>query len=161
MQVSNATFELDGVPGTGGGTLSFAVPTAAAVHVEMDRFDLDAYAQAGDIPNVAPSTLAATPAVTAAHPVATPPPTTAPSFGPKAKVAKLVYRGETLNGVEGDATVQGNLLKLTDLKVANLPSCRAARLGERFRLRAALRPDSPPPSRTPTGCSTTPSCPNS
>ena len=43
-----------------------------------------------------------------------------PVFGLKAKVAKLVFRKETLSGVEGDISVQGNLLKLNTVKVADL-----------------------------------------
>ena len=45
---------------------------------------------------------------------------TVPVFGLKAKVAKLVFRKETLNGVEGDVSVQGNLLKLSIVKIADL-----------------------------------------
>ena len=44
----------------------------------------------------------------------------AANLGLKAKVAKLVYRGETLNGVDGDVAVQGNVLKLNNLQVADL-----------------------------------------
>lgn len=111
LQVSNATFDLDGAPGTGSGTLTFSAPLAAAVTVAMDRFDLDAY-----MPK--PSTTAV--AVPATPGAAAKPAGPAPTFGLKAKVAKLVYRGETLAGVEGDATVQGNLLKIAGLKIADL-----------------------------------------
>lgn len=46
-----------------------------------------------------------------------PPP---PSFGLKAKIANLIYRGEPLKGVDADVTVQGNILKLNGIKVADL-----------------------------------------
>ena len=49
---------------------------------------------------------------------------TVPVFGLKAKVAKLVFRKETLSGVEGDVSVQGNLLKLNTVKVADLLGAR-------------------------------------
>src|SRR5262249_6586705 len=42
-----------------------------------------------------------------------------PKIGLKLKVAKLAYRGQTLNGVEADATVQGNLLQLANVIVAD------------------------------------------
>ena len=35
-------------------------------------------------------------------------------------MAKLVFRKETLSGVEGDVSVQGNLLKVNAFKVADL-----------------------------------------
>ena len=57
--------------------------------------------------------------------------TTAANLGLKAKIAKLVYRGETLNGVEGDVAMQGNLLKLNNLQVADV-------LGGKLALKGAV-----------------------
>ena len=53
-------------------------------------------------------------------PAPPPPDKTVPVFGLKAKVAKLVFRKQTLGGIEGDVSVQGNLLKLNTVKVADL-----------------------------------------
>ncbi|MFI5000449.1 MAG: AsmA family protein, partial [Reyranellales bacterium] len=124
LQVSDAKFDFDGTPGTGSGTLTFATPLTAAVTVAMDRFDLDAYMPKP--PTTPVSSFGAPIAATAQKPAGP-----LPSFGLKAKVAKLVYRAETLNGVEGDATVQGNLLKVADLKVADL-------LGAKLQLRGSV-----------------------
>ncbi len=52
-------------------------------------------------------------------------------LGLKAKVAKLVFRGETLNGIDADLSVQGNLLKVNGLKVAEL-------LGAKFDLKGQV-----------------------
>ena len=120
VQVSEATFALDGVSATGSGTLALGVPIAATVQVQIDRFDLDGYLPepATGLAAVLP---AAAPAVVAA-PAATSVPAdpAAPSFGLKAKIASLVYRGQPLKGVEADVVVQGRLLKLNGLKVGDL-----------------------------------------
>src|SRR5260370_40978749 len=83
--------------------------------------DLDAYMpEPGTAP--APPTATATP---------TPPEAMAANLGLKAKVAKLIYRGETLNGVDGDVAIQGNVLKLNNLAVADL-------LGGKLALKGAV-----------------------
>lgn len=120
VQVSEATFALDGVSATGSGTLALGVPIAATVQVQIDRFDLDGY-----LPEPATG-LAAVLSTAAPAAVATPAATNvpadpaAPSFGLKAKIASLVYRGQPLKGVEADVVVQGRLLKLNGFKVADL-----------------------------------------
>jgi hypothetical protein len=43
----------------------------------------------------------------------------------KAKVAKLVFRKQTLGGIEGDASLQGNLLKVNAFKIADLLGAKA------------------------------------
>jgi uncharacterized protein involved in outer membrane biogenesis len=110
LQITDVVFDFDGLKGSAGGTVSLGLPVTAALHIELDRFDLDAY-----LPQ--PST--ASSLVTTTAP-ATAPTTAATNLGLKAKVAKLVYRGETLNGVDGDVVVQGNVLKLNTLQVADL-----------------------------------------
>ena len=101
----------------------------ATTTLQLDRFDLDAYMPPEQPAPIAPTTDAAkaatatpstaTPA-TLVPPAPPPPDKTVPVFGLKAKVAKLVFRKETLSGVEGDVSVQGNLLKLNTVKVADL-----------------------------------------
>ena len=140
VQLSDVAFDLDDQHGMGGGSVTFALPLAVATQIQIDRFDLDAYmpksvAQpslpAPSLP--APSTGAVTPAaataptaaptaaIAPAKPAAAVPPgPPPPSFGLKAKVASVIYRGESLKGVDADLTVQGNVLKLNGIKVADL-----------------------------------------
>lgn len=128
VQVGDLVAELDGQRATGSGAVSFGVPLTATVALQADRFDLDAY-----MPPTAPPkkdapvvVAAATPAAATAAPPAGPPAAaaapdkTAPVLGLKAKVAKLVFRQQVLGGVEADASVQGNVLKLNNVKVADL-----------------------------------------
>ncbi len=115
VNVSDATLELDGQPAKGAGTLTFGPPFAVTATVDADRFDLDAYMPKRS--EVATSIAAAVATVVAPSPA---PDKTTPRFQLKSKIAKLVYRQETLNGVAVDATVQGNLLSLSSVKVADL-----------------------------------------
>lgn len=130
LQVSDVAFVLDDVKGTGAGTLTFTAPLTATAEVKLERFDLDAYMPkvpeaavpaALEALSVTPTATARTEAVatTAGAPLPVP-----PSFGLKAKVAALVYRGEPAKGVEMDVTLQGNMLKLNDVKVADLLGAR-------------------------------------
>jgi len=130
LQISDLAIDLDGQPAKGSGAVTFAVPLTAVTTLQLDRFDLDAYmpAEQPAVP-IAPTADAATAVTTAPSatkpatlvPPAPPPPDkTLPVFGLKAKVAKLMFRKETLSGVEGDISVQGNLLKLNTAKVADL-----------------------------------------
>ena len=130
LQISDLAIDLDGQQAKGSGAVTFAVPLVATTTLQLDRFDLDAYRPPAEpaVP-IAPTVDAATAVTTAPSatkpatlvPPAPPPPDkTLPVFGLKAKVAKLVFRGETLGGVEGDISVQGNLLKLNTAKVADL-----------------------------------------
>ncbi|MBS0540315.1 MAG: AsmA family protein [Proteobacteria bacterium] len=115
LDLSDGTFRLDGTKGTLGGTLFLKAPMTATLAVGMERFDLDAY-----MPR--PS---GTPAPAAAPPPPPPPasaarPDGAPSIGLALDIKQLQYRGETMNGVVGKATWQGNVLKLEDIQVADL-----------------------------------------
>jgi uncharacterized protein involved in outer membrane biogenesis len=119
LTVTDATLELDGQPAKAGGALTFGPPFAVSATLDVDRFDLDAYM---------PMAAAAVPPAVAAEPApngppvrtATAPDKTTPKFQLKSKVGKLVYRQETLGGVEANATMQGNLLTLDGIKVADL-----------------------------------------
>ena len=126
LQIADLAIDLDGQPAKGSGAVTFAVPLTAVTTLQLDRFDLDAYmpVEQPAVP-IAPTADAATavttaPAATKPATPAPPPDKTLPVFGLKAKVAKLVFRKETLSGVEGDISVQGNLLKLNTAKVADL-----------------------------------------
>ncbi len=124
VNVGDATLEIDGQPAKGGGTLAFGPPFAVTATVDADHLDLDAYMPKR--PESATSIAAAPtpdPVVAAMASVVAPSPApdkTTPKFQLKSKVAKLVYRQETLNGVAADITVQGNLLSLNSVKVADL-----------------------------------------
>jgi uncharacterized protein involved in outer membrane biogenesis len=130
LQIGDLAIDLDGQQAKGSGAVTFAVPLTAVTTLQLDRFDLDAYMPpAPPAVPVAPTVDAAAAATTA--PPATKPATLVPAappspdkslpvFGLKAKVAKLLFRKETLSGVEGDISVQGNLLKLNTVKVADL-----------------------------------------
>lgn len=120
VNVTAAALELDGQPARVGGALTLGPPFTVAATLEVDRFDLDAYmptrtapmpqAGASNAPSIGPMAQAAAPT----------PDKSTPKFQVKSKVAKLVYRRETLTGVEANATMQGNLLILDGIKVANL-----------------------------------------
>jgi len=124
LEISALTMDLDGQRATGSGSITFGVPLTVATSVQLDSFDLDAY-----LPEPRESSVVADPAastapapVTAAAPAA--PDKTLPVLGLKAKVAKLSFRGGTLNGIEADFAVQGNLLKVNALKVADILGAR-------------------------------------
>jgi uncharacterized protein involved in outer membrane biogenesis len=130
LQISDLTIDLDGQQAKGSGAVTLAVPLVAATTLQLDRFDLDAYmppaqpavpvAPTVDAATAVTTAPPATKAATVVPPAPPPPDKTLPVFGLKAKVAKLVFRKETLSGVEGDISVQGNLLKLNTVKVADL-----------------------------------------
>ena len=129
LQIAGLTVDLDGQQATGSGGVAFSLPLTATTTLQLDRFDLDAYLPPEQPAPIAP-TSDAVKAATATPSTATPatvvppapplPDKTVPVFGLKAKVAKLVFRKETLSGLEGDVSVQGNLLKLNTVKVADL-----------------------------------------
>ncbi len=115
VQIADMQAQLDGERVTGSGSVTFGTPLALAATLQADHFDLDAY-----LPAVTAPTAPGTPATgNAAAPPPAPDPAT-PVFALKAKVTKLIVRKLTLGGVEGDASMQGNLLKVNSLKVADL-----------------------------------------
>ena len=71
----------------------------------------------------------APPATMGVPPIQPPPDLAALPVTIKAKVAKLVYRKETFTAFDSDVTLQGNAVKLNDLKVANALGGRAALRG--------------------------------
>lgn len=125
VQIADMVAELDGQRATGSGSVTFGTPIAVAATLQAGRFDLDGYLPAA--PTAAPSA-PITPlvgnapvAIATLIPAAPPPPDPAtPVFALKAKVAKLTFRKQILGGIEGDASVQGNLLKVNAFKVADL-----------------------------------------
>jgi hypothetical protein len=122
LQLTDATFALDGVSATGSASLSMGVPIAVAAQVQIDRFDLDAYMpqQATELSAMLPAATTTPAAATVPAVAQAPADPAAPSFGLKAKIASLIYRGQPLKGVEVDVMAQGRLLRLNGLKVADL-----------------------------------------
>lgn len=131
VRLGDLVVDLDDQRATGSGGVAFNTPLTATATLQLDRFDLDAYMPPEPVAPAAPPAPAAKAATTAPGapapaPATTVPPApplpdrTVPVFGLKTKVAKLVFRGQTLGGVEGDVSVQGNLLKLNAVKVADL-----------------------------------------
>lgn len=121
VQVSDAVFELDDLKGTGGVAVTFGVPLSIVTSLSIDTLDLDSFlvaeAQKKPAAPSAPSS-AGTPAQQAS--------TAGPSLGLKAKVARLIYNKETIQGVDVDVALQGPMLRLNDIKVANLGGGRLA-----------------------------------
>jgi hypothetical protein len=117
VQVSDAVFELDDVKGTGGIVVTFGVPLSVVTHVELDTLDLDSFL-------AGPTQKPAAPAASSTAPAA--PAGAGPTVGLKVKVAKLIYRKETIGGVDVDVALLGSTLRLNDIKVSNLAGARLA-----------------------------------
>lgn len=136
IAVSDATFELDDLRGSGGLSVAFGVPTSIVLNVDLDTLDLDSYMAAAP---VAPAAGAARGGSSAAAARPTP---AGPSIGLKARVNRIVYRKDTIGGVEVDIALRGDTLRLNDVKVANLGGARLALRGTVANLSAAQpRPD--------------------
>ena len=119
VQLSDLALDLDDQHATGSGSATFGNPLTVTASLQLDRLDLDAY--------LPPSVMSAAPPVAAPSSTEAPPPasgTIAPVFGLKLKAAKVVFRKESLSGVEGDVSVQGNLLKLNGLRITSLLGAR-------------------------------------
>lgn len=118
VNVTDATLELDGQPAKGSGALTVGPPFTVSAALDVDRLDLDAYMPLSSAPMAAAAASAAE-AVAPTKSGAAPDKTT-PKLQLKSKIAKLVFRQETLSGVEANGTVQGNLLTLDRVKVDDL-----------------------------------------
>jgi hypothetical protein len=118
VQVSHAVFELDDLKGAGGITVTFSEPLSIVTHVEFDTLDLDSF-----LPPAQANQKAAVPAASSATTV---PAVPGPSLGLKAKVAKLIWRKETIGGVEVDVALRGSTVRLHDIKISNLVGGRLA-----------------------------------
>lgn len=129
LQANDLVFSIDGQKGTGSASAIVGAPVAVTAALQFDRLEIDPYVPK---PTTEPQALPPTVApAAAAPPSVVPPDRNAPTFGLKLKVGKLVYRGETLGGVEGDLAAQGGTLKVNVLKVADL-------LGARFDVRGQV-----------------------
>ncbi len=119
VQVSDAVFELDELKGTGGVTVTFTVPLSIVTSVSLETLDLDSFL----VPVAAQQKPAG--ASSASAPPSGPV-VPGPTVGLKAKVARLIYNKETIQGVDVDVALQGSTLRLNDIKVSNLGGARLA-----------------------------------
>ena len=119
VQVSDAVFELDELKGSGGVTVTFTVPLSIVTSVSLDTLDLDSFL----VPVAAQQKPAAASGASAPP---SGPVVPGPSVGLKAKVARLIYNKETIQGVDVDVALQGSTLRLNDVKVSNLGGARLA-----------------------------------
>ena len=118
-QLNDLAVELDGQRATGSVSVSLAMPFTSAVTLQLDRFDLDKYLPV-ERPGVPPSPPADAQAATPPPAAPGPPDKNEPVAALKIKVNSLVLRQQSLTGVEGDVSLQGSLLKVTTLKVADV-----------------------------------------
>lgn len=119
VQVSDAVFELDELKGTGGVTVTFTVPLSIVTSVSLETLDLDSF-----LVPVAAQQKPAGASGASAPPSG--PVVPGPTVGLKAKVARLIYNKETIQGVDVDVALQGSTLRLNDVKVSNLGGARLA-----------------------------------
>jgi len=121
LQITDVAFEMDDLKGKASGAVTLGLPLAASLQLDLDRLDLDAYLpQPSSSVSILP-TPAAAPAPSSEAPAA--------NLGLKAKIAKLVWRGETLSGIDSDVAVQGSVLKLNNLQIGDLLGGKAALKG--------------------------------
>jgi uncharacterized protein involved in outer membrane biogenesis len=118
VQVSDAVFELDDLKGSGGLTVTFTVPLSIVTSVSLDTLDLDSF--------LVPVAAQQKPAGSGASAPASAPAVAGPTVGLKAKVARVIYNKETIQGVDVDVALQGSTLRLNDVKVSNLGGARLA-----------------------------------
>lgn len=118
VQVSDAVFELDDLKGNGGVTVTFTVPLSIVTSVNIDTLDLDSF--------LVPTRQKPAAAASGAAAPARGPAAAGPSVGLKARVARLIYNKETIQGVDVDVALQGSTLRLNDVKVSNLGGARLA-----------------------------------
>lgn len=134
IEVTDATYELDDIKGTGGVTVTLGAPLRIVSHVEIDTLNVDDYMPkqaAGPKPPSAP-----------AASVAPERPAAGPSVGLKAKVRRLIYNKQTIGGVDVDIALQGTTLRLNDVKVSDLAGARLAVRGSVANYAGAMpRPD--------------------
>ena len=134
VQVSDAVFELDDLKGSGGIVVTFAEPLSIVTQVEFDTLDLDSF--------LVPASAAQGATAPVASSAPSVPPVPGPSLGLKAKVAKLIWRQQTIGGVAVDVALRGSTLRLNDVSVSNLAGARLAVRGTVRRYSAAQpRPD--------------------
>jgi len=119
ITVSDAAFELDDVPGTGGVLVAFTMPVSIVTHVELGRLGLDPYLPPPDRRQMGFHL----PADKVAPILAL----LGPSIGLKLKVDRVDWQGEAITGVELDVARAAGTLILNSFKSGSLAGPRASR----------------------------------
>ena len=117
-EVKDAAFRLDDLAGSGGIVVAFTVPLAAVMHLEFASIDVNSY-----VPQRVGSWQGNT---SSGIPILA---LLGPAVGLKVKIAKVVYRGETMASVDFDVARERGTLKLNDLRIANMAGARLAMRG--------------------------------
>jgi uncharacterized protein involved in outer membrane biogenesis len=137
VTVSDAAFELDDLKGTGGVVVTFGVPLSIVTSLNIDTIDLDSFLVPASAQQKPASSGASAPSAASSQPAVG-----GPTVGLKAKVNRVIYNKETIQGVDVDVALQGSTLRLNDVKVSNLGGARLAVRGSVANYSAAQpRPD--------------------
>src|SRR5262249_58954741 len=112
----------DNIRGPAGIVVTFGMPLSIVTQVDLDTLDLDSLLTPAAARSAPPTPSSSAPAAVAVE---------GPSIGLKAKVTKLIWRQETIGGVEIDIATRGNTLRMNDIKVSNL-------VGERLAVRGPI-----------------------
>jgi hypothetical protein len=115
VHVSDATLELDDQKGTASADIAYSIPTVIRGRLHLPDLNLDAYQLSSAALHdfmPAPDTAPVTPSASAE-----PPP---PVLDLKARIDRVLYRGETAHGVDAHAIVRGNELTLKHVGVDEL-----------------------------------------
>ncbi len=113
ISITDATAQLDGTSMKGGLSVALKAPPAFTLELQADALDLDAW-----LPKQAD---AARPAAKGAAPQpAAPADLSGIDARVKAKIARLTYGGERLDGVDADIALRGGRLTITDARVAGI-----------------------------------------
>jgi hypothetical protein len=118
-EVKDAAFQLDDLKGTGGIVVAFTVPLSAVTHLEFETIDVDSYIPQKPV-SLQRNTSSGIPILALLG----------PAVGFKVKIARVIYRGETMASIDLDVARHRGKLKLNDLEVANLAGARLAVRGE-------------------------------
>ena len=121
VTVSDAAFELDDLKGTGGVVVTFGVPLSIVTSLNIDTLDLDSFLVPASAQQKPASPGASTSSAASMQPAVG-----GPTVGLKAKVSRVIYNEETIQGVDVDVALQGSALRLNDVKVSNLGGARFA-----------------------------------
>jgi len=124
IAISDATVQLDGMTARGGATIALGAPMRITADFQADTIDVDAYlpkkaASAGNKPAAgAPSGKTAGPPAAAAPP--------ALDARVKAKVGRVIYNGERIEGIEADVTYRDGRLTFGDSRIGSVAGASVA-----------------------------------
>jgi uncharacterized protein involved in outer membrane biogenesis len=121
VTVSDAVFELDDLRGTGGVVVTFGVPLSIVTSLSIDTLDVDSF--------LVPASAQRKPAASGGPPApgaASQQTLAGPTIGLKAKVNRVIYNRQAIQGVDVDVALQGSTLRLNDVKISNLGGARLA-----------------------------------